>query len=288
MTVLWAGLALGALYALVAMLFNIAMAQSGVFNFAVPQVVMVGAFVAHEISGVGSGATGLATAVLVAAVLGAVLGMLVEVLAVRPVLHRGHGVLITTVGAAFVIEGIILAAYGVDGHRVALAGLNDYVTILGGTMARVDIVFIVLAPVAVVALEALTRRTRWGLAGRAVTIDTESAQLRGINATMNRLLVFALAGTLAGALGVFVAVKANASYELGASLLVYAFVAFAVGGIGSFRGCLVGGLIVGLLEAYSARYMGAEMSLMLAFALLVTVLMIRPSGLLGARELRIV
>jgi branched-chain amino acid transport system permease protein len=288
MTVLWAGLALGALYALVAMLFNIAMAQSGVFNFAVPQIVMVGAFVGYEMSGVSAGVGGLLLAVAIGVVLGAALGAAVEMVAVRPVLLRGHGVLITTVGAAFVIEGIVLARYGVDGQQVALAGLNDYTTVFGGTLARVDIVLIVLALMAVVGLEALCRGTRWGLEGRAVTMDAESAQLRGINTALNRLGVFALAGGLAAVLGVLVAVKINASYELGASLLVYAFVAFAVGGIGSFRGCLLGGLIVGLLEAYSARYIGAESSLMLAFALLVATLMIRPAGLLGARELRMV
>jgi branched-chain amino acid transport system permease protein len=286
MTVLWAGLALGALYALVAMLFNIGMAQAGVFNFAVPQVLMAGAFVGYEFSG--SGLASVPVLIVVALLVGGLLGLLIDLLAVRPASRGGHGILITTVGAAFVVEGAAFIVYGVDGHNVTLFGLNRQFDLLGGRLAAVDVVIMVVAVAAIAAIQFLTRRSRWGLEGRAATLDSESASLRGVNVVVNRAQAFVLAGALAAAIGVLAAVKINASFSLGTSLLVYSFVAFTVGGIGSFPGCLAGGVIVGLLQAYTGRYIGAEYSLMLAFFLLLIVLLTRPTGLFGNRQLRIV
>jgi len=286
MTVLWAGLALGALYATVAMLFNIGMAQAGVFNFAIPQVLMVGAFVGYEFAGASLAI--LPVVFVVAAGAGAILGLLIELVAVRPAARGGHGILITTVGAAFVIEGAAFIKYGVGGHNVTLFGWDRLFDLLGGRLFVVDAVIAVVAVVSIAGVYVLSRRTRWGLEGRAATLDPESAALRGVNVTANRLQAFMLAGALAAVVGVLAAVKINASYGLGTSLLVYSFVAFAVGGIGSYPGCLVGGVVVGLLQAYTARYIGAEYALMIAFLLLLIVLLARPTGLLGNRQLRIV
>ena len=288
MTLLWSALAIGALYALVAALFNIGMAQSGVFNFAAPQTVMVGAFVSYEFVSRGPQISAVLL-VPICLLVGAVLGYVTELVAVRPVISRGgDGILITTVGVAFVLEGIAFATYGTDGHRVSVFGLDRGIDLLGGRLAVVDIVLVFAAVAGILALHTLTRRSRWGLEGRAVTIDSTSAMLRGINGARGRAQVLMLAGALGSALGILAATKIHSSFDLGIQLLVYAFVAFAVGGIGSFHGCLVGGLIVGLLQAYTARYIGAEYSLIFAFALLLLTLLIRPTGLFGTRQLRLV
>lgn len=286
MTVLWAGLALGGLYALIAMLFNIGMAQAGVFNFAIPQIVMVGAFLAYEFSG--KGGSSVLLLVIACLLVGGVLGFLIDLVAVRPASRGGHGVLITTVGAAFVIEGAAFALYGVDGNSVAILGMDNQIHLLGGRLAIVDLMIMVLAVLGIFAVQKLTKSTRWGLEGRAATIDPDSASLRGINVSMNRVQAFILAGSLACVVGILAAVKVNASFTLGTSLLVYSFVAFAVGGIGSFKGCLVGGFLVGLLQAMTSRYIGAEYALMIAFLLLLVTLLVRPTGLLGDRQLRTV
>jgi branched-chain amino acid transport system permease protein len=285
MTVVWAGLATGALYAIVALGFNIVLSASGVFNFAAPQFLMLGAMLSYQ----GVVADGLPYVLIIFAGLmaGGLLGVVEEVLAIRPLKDvRGHGALVTTVGVSVVLEGIALIIWGSQARVVPFFGSEEPLTILGGRVAPLDLMLIVVAVTLGVALWLLSERTRLGMASRASTSDRELAVLRGVDVRAIRAGAFALAGAVLVAVGTLVGMKLGASVTLGGDLVVLGFVALALGGFGSYPGALVGGFAAGLIQLLTARYIGDDYQLVTLYILLLAVLLVIPGGLLGQRKLR--
>ncbi|GAA1851072.1 branched-chain amino acid ABC transporter permease [Pseudonocardia ailaonensis] len=287
MTTLWAGLGAGAVYALVALTFNIPLAASGVFNFAQPQFTMLGGFLAFE--GLRQGWP-LLLVLGACVVVGGLLGVLEERVAIRPFVRNttSRAALVTTVGFAVVLEGVAHVIWGTTPQAVPFPGTDSTLDVAGGRLGVLDLTVLILAVVACLSAEIATRTTGWGLANRATTIDPTAAELRGIDVTAVRRRAFALAGALACAVGPLVAAQVTASVTLGNNLLILAFVALCLGGFGSHVGCLVGGVAVGLVQALGARYLNGDWALVLLFAVLVALLLARPSGLFGARRQRTV
>lgn len=288
MTTVWAGLSVGAIYALMAIGYNITMTFSGAFNLAHGGFVVLSSFFTWFIM-VDLGLSWWVAAMLGAA-LGTVIGALVELIAVRPVLRRSdtRALLVTTVGAFVVIEGILAATWGVTPKSVEFFAGNHAITLLGGRLDLVDLWLIGAVIVVGVGLHLFTRYTLWGLAARGATSAPDAAKVRGVNVSALRTGGFAIAGALAGLLGPLVAPKTGVSVEIAISITIFGFVALAVGGFGSFIGSVVGGLLIGLVQAYSSRYLGVEYPPVLLFVLLLGVLLLKPSGLLGKRNLRVV
>jgi branched-chain amino acid transport system permease protein len=287
-TVIWAGLAVGAVYALVGVAYNLVLTTSGVFNFAQPQFIMLGTFLAYE--GLVAHDLPVVLVLLGAAAIGGLLGYVEERLAIRPLPDAGggHGALVTTVGASVVLLGGALVIWGTNARNVPPVLTDDgALTIFGGRVEKTDLLIIALAVVSAIGLHVAHRRTRLGLASRAAITDPDAARLRGIDAGRVQTAGFVLAGMFAMAVGVIVASKVTANVALGNNLVILGFVAVAVGGFGSYGGALVGGLLTGLAEQLSLRYVGSEAPLLILFVLLLTVLMIKPSGLLGDREVRL-
>ncbi|MFF0817815.1 branched-chain amino acid ABC transporter permease [Rhodococcus sp. NPDC003318] len=285
MTILWSGLALGAVYTLVAVGYNIVFVSSNTFNFAQAQLMMVGTFVAY---------TGLVTLdlpVLVVAVIATVTVMILagleELVAIRPV-HDHHSQLVTTLGVATLINGATQLIWGSEPLTVPFFGSADPVTVLGGRAYPVEIALLILAVVLVVALGRFGTRTVTGLALLGVSEDREAATLRGVNVRAVALGAFAASGALAGFLGLFVGPKTFAVATLGAALAIKGFVALAIGGFGSLPGALVGGLTVGLVESFTALELGAQYSNIAVFVVLIVILMVRPAGLFGRVRERVV
>ena len=248
MTILWAGLAVGAIYTLVALGYNIPLAQTGIFNFAQGQIVVFGTFFAWFVMG------DLGWPWWVAIVGGAAAGGLIaaveELLAIRPVVAKGsHALLVTTVGASVIIEGVLLATWGSTTRSVNFFAGNNAFSLLGGRLLPVDLWLIAAAVVISFGLHAVSRYTLWGLAGRAATDDMAAAVVRGVNVTRLRMSAFVLAGALGGALGPLIGPVAGIDVSTGITLTIYGFVALALGGFGSFPGCLVGGMAIGLVDA---------------------------------------
>lgn len=288
MTVIWAGLAVGAVYALVAVAYNLVLTTSGVFNFAQPQFIMLGTFLAYE--GLVAHDVPVVVVLAGALVLGGVLGFVEERLAIRPLPDAGggHGALVTTVGASVVMLGAALVIWGTNARNVPPVLLDEgALTLLGGQVEKTDLLIIALAVVSAAVLHVAHRRSRFGLASRAAITDAAAARLRGIDAGRVQTLGFVLAGMFAMAVGVIVASKVTANVTLGNNLVILGFVAVAVGGFGSYAGALLGGMVTGLAEQLSLRYVGSEAPLLILFVLLLTVLMIKPTGLLGDREVRL-
>ncbi|TJZ79256.1 branched-chain amino acid ABC transporter permease [Rhodococcus oryzae] len=285
MTILWSGLALGAVYTLVAIGYNIVFVSSNTFNFAQAQLMMVGTFVAY------TGLVTLKLPILVVAVMATVTVMILagleEVIAVRPVKDHQNQ-LVTTLGVATLISGATQLIWGSEPLTVPFFGSNEPITLLGGRTYPVEIALLVLAIALVVLLGQFSKRTVTGLALLGISEDREAAMLRGVNVRALALGAFAASGALAGFLGLFVGPKTFAVATLGSALAIKGFVALAIGGFGSLPGALIGGLTVGLVESYAALELGSEYSNIAVFVVLIAILMVRPAGLFGRVRERVV
>lgn len=285
MTTVWAGLSVGAVYALVALGYNIVYIGSGVLNFAQANLMVLGVFLAYW--GLVQVGWPIVPIFVVAVVIVALAAMTEERLAIRPV-REIQGQLVTMVGAATLITGIIEVIWGQQALTVPSFFSNTPTHVLGGAVVPNDLVLIGLAVVFTVGFALVSRFTMIGLSALAVSEDREAAQMRGISARRVQVGVFAVSGALAGFLGPFIGPLTFASYTLPYSLALIGFVALALGGYGSIIGATIGAFAIGLAEQYTDRYIGGNYENLMVFAILVLVLMVVPNGLFGARRERMV
>jgi branched-chain amino acid transport system permease protein len=285
MTTVWAGLSVGAVYALVALGYNIVYIGSGTLNFAHANLMMLGIFLAYW--GLVQLGWAIVPVLVVALLLVALAAVSEERLAIRPVRHM-QGQLVTMVGAATLITGIIEIAWGQQALSVPSFFPNAPTHVLGGAVVPDDLVLIGLAVLLTAAFALVSRFSMIGLMALAVSEDREAAQLRGISVRRMQFGVFAVSGALAGLLGPFLGPLTFASYTLPASLAVIGFVALALGGYGSIVGASAGAFVIGLVQQYTSRYLGGNYENLMIFAILIIVLMVVPNGLFGARRERVV
>lgn len=276
MTLVWSALSIGAVYALVAIGYNIVYISSRTFNFAQASLMMLGVFIAYS----GLISWGLATiwVLLIAVAVVAVAAAVEQLVAVRPVKDM-HNVLVTTIGASMAIDGFVQLKWGSQPLTVPFFGGNDAINFLGGRVYPIQPVLIALAILVVLGLGVFSKYSLVGLALRGISEDREAAQLRGVNVRAMAFVAFVAAGVLAGFVAIFVGPQTFAVSTLGSELALKGFVVLAIGGFGSMPGTLVGGAIVGLVEALSTRYLGSEYANLSVFVILVVVLMTRPAGL---------
>lgn len=287
MTTIWAGLSLGAIFAIVAIGYNIVYIASRVFNFAQAQFVMIGAFIALEAGRVAG--LPLWVTIILCALAGGIVGALEELGAIRWLRGRGaHNELVTTLGVATLLSGIALVIFGSNPQRVPYFTDLAPLDLAGGRVLLVEVLVIIAAIVLALAVGIFTKRTMVGLASLATSEDREAGALRGINAGWLAIGAFVIAGALLAALGPLIAAKTFAIYNLGDLLAVKAFVALAIGGFGSYAGAVVGGFGVGLIEVFAARYLGSEWPNITVFVLLLIVLLLIPQGIFGRRAGRTV
>ncbi|MFA5608370.1 MAG: branched-chain amino acid ABC transporter permease [Leucobacter sp.] len=286
-TTLSAGLSIGAIYAIVAIGYNIVFVASKVFNFAQAQFLMIGTFIALD-AGARYGLP-IPLAILLCAIVGAVIGALEEILAIRRLAGKGeHNELVTTVGVSTLMAGAALVIWGPEPIRTPyLTGLGQ-IQVFGSAVGVIDLAITAIAILLASGVAVVTRRSMIGLASLASSEDRDAAMLRGIDVKRMALGAFVVAGALVAATAPFVGAKTYATYHLGDGLAVKAFVALAIGGFGSYLGALIGGFIVGLLEMLGARFLGSEWQDISVFVLLLIVLLVLPKGLFGRTKERVV
>lgn len=285
MTIFWSGLAIGAVYALVAIGYNIVYLSQKTFNFAQAALMMLGAFLAY---------LGIAVwqlpwwlvAILAAVIVGAI-AALEERTAIRPV-KDSHNLLVTTLGASFIMEGVAQVIWGGEPRKVPFFMGDGVLDFMGGRVYPVELALIVLVVLLVVGLQQFSKRSLIGIALMGMSEDREAAQLRGVNVRRFAFLAFVFTGMLAGLVGVFVGPKTFAVATLGASLAIKGFVVLAIGGFGSLGGVLVGGAVVGLTEVFASRYLGADFANISVFVILIIILMLKPTGLFTRSRERVV
>ena len=285
MTTLLAGLALGAIYALIALGYHIVFVSSNAFNFAHAQLVMLGVFISYW----GLVTLKLPTGIVfvLAALIVAAVAVVEERIAIRTVVGT-EGQLITTVGFATLLDGTTQVIWGGEPLQVPFFGPDGVWNVLGGRVFPVELLLMLIAIAIAVVIAFTGRNTMLGLAMLAVSEDREAALMRGINVRALAIGAFAVSGAMAGLIGPVIGPKTFAVATLGSALALKGFVAMAIGGFGSAAGALVGGFAVGLIESVAGRYMGATYSTLMVFAALLVVLLLKPTGLFGTTRERAV
>ncbi|MEU3643527.1 branched-chain amino acid ABC transporter permease [Lentzea sp. NPDC034063] len=281
------GLGTGSIYSLLALGFVIIYKSTQVISFAQPAFMLAGAVLVSYLSP----AVSFIGAVLVAAVVIAVLALGVERTVLRPMVGKPVFVVaIITIGVDVVVRVVTNAFIGLDVRQVGDPwGLNT-VNFLGAEVQQRYLVMIATTAVVTVALFAFFRYSRIGLAMRAVAYDQEVALAQGISVGSVFALSWALAGGLAALAGVFVATGAGVDQQLWIVALK-ALPAIILGGLESLGGAVVGGLAVGVVESLFGTYqgdfapwLGANFGLVAPYALMLLVLLVRPYGLFGKKE----
>lgn len=289
------GLALGSIYALIALGYTMVYGVLRFINFAHSDVLMLGAFSAYFLAppvsallGVQTLASALAV-VLLSAGICACIGMLIEFLAYRPLRQRPRlTVLITAIGVSLFIEFTAQhrAVFGSDTKSFPKLWQTTELAFGGLRVGSNDVVVLVLTLVLLAGLWFIVQRTRIGTAMRAVSYNEQAAALMGVNVNAVISFTFALGSALAAIAGIFYAMRAPGIEPLmGIQPGLRAFVAAVLGGIGNLPGAALGGLLLGLLETFFGGMPGlSNYRDGIAFAILILILLLRPSGLLGKAQ----
>ena len=277
------GLSLGSVYAIIALGYTMVYGIAKMLNFAHGDVIMVGAYVCFcAMSYLGLPPL---VGVLLAIVACTVLGIVVEKLAYKPLRNAPSlDVLITAIGVSYFLENAALLIWKSDPKTFPnIVDLPSVVLFDGQlTISAVTIVTILCCVVIAVGLTTFVNKTRMGKAMRACSEDRGAATLMGINVNSTISLTFAIGSGLAAIAGVLMC-SAYPTLVPTTGLMpgLKAFVAAVVGGIGSFPGAFIGGIVLGIIEIFAKAYIGTQLADAVVFAVLIVVLLIKPSGILG-------
>ena len=275
------GLSLGSIYALIALGYTMVYGIAKMLNFAHGDVIMVGAYsgiVAVAQLGLSPWVTGIVSIAVCA-----VLGVVIEFCAYKPLRQAPPlSVLITAIGVSYLLQNAALLLFG--SQQIAYPTLLKLPMLTVGGVQVDGITLLTLAVTAALmaALTLFIDRTKLGKAMRAVSEDKDAATLMGINVDRTITLTFAIGSALAAFASMFYGMTyVYIKPTTGAMPGIKAFTAAVFGGIGSIPGAMVGGILLGLIEQMSKTYISTLWADAIVFAVLVVVLVVKPTGLLG-------
>lgn len=278
------GLTLGAMYALGSVGLALTYGTMRMFNMAHGVFMAIGAYAAYsavEILGLPP-----LVAMLGGIAVGGIVGAILHLTVVRFMLDQENfeiNILVATAGVGILLQDVLLKLFGAYPFRQPVQIEGSFR--LGGVVVSFQSVAIIaLAFVMIAGLAWALTRTRFGLAIRATALNRDAARLMGVNATATYLQVLIIAGMLAGAAGILISSLSTLSPDMGTNPALRAFVICVVAGLGSVSGAGVAAVAIGLIEAAVQYYIGARFGLPLMLALVIVVLVQRPTGLFGRRE----
>jgi len=284
------GLTIGAIYALVALGFSLTYATTRTLNFAQGDFVSVGAFMGLAATGLVASALSIdpasypwvyTLAALAATVAMGLIGWPLYLAAIRPFAGKpGMSWVMSTIGFGIVMQSTALLIWG-PGTRMLAAPLGDGVLRLAGVGFRSqEVVVLVLAFLILGAFDYSMRHTGMGRCMRAVALNRDAAALMGINVTAVMTISFVASSALAGLSGVLIAPIVSASLFMGLLIALKGFSAAIIGGLSHPRGCMLGGLIIGVVESLTGLW-SAQWREIVVFVLVIVVLSIAPNGMFG-------
>jgi branched-chain amino acid transport system permease protein len=286
------GLALGAIYALIALGYTMVYGVLRFINFAHGDVFMLGAFAGYFLSPLvnkflpAQSYVGGAVVLILAMAICALIGIVIEFLAYRPLRSRPKlTVLITAIGVSLFIEYVCQNSHVFGAAPQKFPDLIPFTTWnFGGLVLDANqVIVFVITIFLLIALRFIVQKTKTGMAMRALAFNEEAAALMGVNTNSIISFTFGLGSALAGAGGILFAMNyASIDPLMGVQTGLHAFVAAVVGGIGNLPGAALGGLIIGLLETFAGGIPGlSNYRDGIAFAILILILLFKPAGLLG-------
>lgn len=277
------GLAVGAIYALIAVGYNLVYGILGLINFAHGDVYMMGTFIVYGLVTLG---VPFILAALLGLASGAVMGLLIERIAYRPL--RGANRIaptVSAVGAALVLDNVALLIWGPSTRRFD-SPLPDHIFRIGGiTLRSMHLIVFGVAAVLAALLYVFVTKTQWGRMVRAIRDDLPTAELMGL--PVNRLVasVYAWGSVLGVAAGILYGAYFHSIFvSMGFQGTLFAFTAAVIGGIGNVTGSFVGGLLLGLVQAIGVAYISSGYINAITFSALILILVLRPNGLFGRSE----
>ena len=278
------GISLGSVYAIIALGYTMVYGIAKMLNFAHGDVIMIGAYAVLTLM------TGAGVHPLLAVVLGmaicTILGITIEKVAYKPLRNASSSlaVLITAIGVSYFLQNMALLVFGADTKSfiniITLPALSlaDGKLVITGT----TIVTIIACIIIMIGLTLFVNKTKPGRAMKAVSEDRGAAQLMGVNVNATISLTFAIGSGLAAIAGVLLcSAYPSLTPYTGAMPGIKAFVAAVFGGIGSIPGAMVGGILLGIIEILGKAYISSQVADAIVFAVLIVVLLVKPTGLFG-------
>jgi branched-chain amino acid transport system permease protein len=281
LTLIW-GVAIGCIYMLLATGLNVIFGVMKLVNFAHGELLMIGAYFTWTIS-VAAGLNAY-VAILVSMILVAGLGVVVERFTFRRVLGTEKlNEIFVSLGLIYIFENAALLIWGDQSQQIRspFYGISLKLSSISITYDRIVAVFVVVA--VLVGFGLLLSKTKIGLAMRATSQTNQTAMLMGINIERVYMITFALGSALAAAAGGLYGIIFTFDSQTGAMPTIIAFAIIILGGLGSIRGAIVGGLLYGIAEQMATLFLGGIWSSAVAFALLIVVLILRPNGIFGEK-----
>ena len=279
------GISLGSVYAIIALGYSMVYGIAKMLNFAHGDVIMVGAFISF--SATQYWGLNPALSVVVSVLVCTALGITIERLAYKPLRQATSlAVLITAIGMSWLLQNLALLIWGANPKSFnSIFSFGTLMLFDGRLRITSETIVTVLANILImIALTQFTGKTKMGKAMRAVSEDKGAAELMGINVNFTISMTFAIGSALAAIAGVLLCSAYPVLMPTTGSMPgIKAFTAAVFGGIGSIPGALIGGLMLGLIEILGKAYVSTELGDALVFAVLIIVLLVKPTGLLGKK-----
>lgn len=278
------GLTIGAIYAIVAMGFNIIHNATGIVNFAQCEFISLGGMFMYTLVVLLKVKLIISFFLSTAGV--ALIGALIEIGPIRHARSKQIIVLIfLTIGISEVLRGTAQEVWGTDNVGVpAFSGENPIHLLGGGTIVPQHIWIFAITVLVMLMLHYFFKKTLMGKAMRATAVNRKAAALAGISVNRITLFSFAFSGALGAVAGIIIAPISTTSYDTGIMLGLKGFAAAILGGYGNFAGAILGGIILGLLESLGAGLVSSQYKDAIAFFVLLLVLFLKPTGIMGYGE----
>lgn len=285
LTYLINGISLGSVYAIIALGYTMVYGIAKMLNFAHGDVIMIGCYVTFFAMN-GAGMPPL-LAVLLSVVVCTLLGIVIEKIAYKPLRKAAPlAVLITAIGVSYFLQNGALLVFGADTKSFTSVLKLPALELAGGKLkiSGITIVTVVVCILIMLALMTFIKKTKAGQAMLAVSEDKDAAQLMGVNVNATISLTFAIGSGLAAIAGVlFCSAYPTLTPYTGSMPGIKAFTAAVFGGIGSIPGALIGGIFLGIIEIMGRAYISSQLSDAIVFAVLIVVLLVKPTGILGKK-----
>lgn len=279
------GLSLGSIYALVALGYTMVYGIALLINFAHGEIIMVGAYTVVFSTTLVFAKLSLPLwlSIIPAVIVCTLLGLLIERVAYRPLRNSPRiSNLITAIGVSLLLQNTVMVLFGA-GARSSQSIFKISTLNLGSLeVPFISIITILLTAILTLALQFFMKNTKTGKALLATSEDFGAAQLVGINIDTSMVATFAIGSALAGVASVlYMGSYGQAQPLMGSMLGIKAFTAAVIGGIGLIPGAVIGGLLLGIVEALTRAYLSSKLADAIVFSILIIVLLIKPTGLLG-------
>jgi len=278
------GIVIGGIYAMVALGYSMVYGVLQIVNWAHADVLMFGTFIGLILTGLGLPVWAM---IIIAASFTAALGVTVERVAYRPIKsgNRKMAVLVSALGMSTFLQNLAQLLFGSSTKPFSAIKKGNYEI---GTIifSNIQVIILTITAIMLLILYIVVYKTKMGVAMRACSINIENAKLMGINTNRIISITFAIGAFMAGIAGILIGTYYSAVYPtMGYLLGMKAFAAAILGGIGSIQGAVAGGFVIGIIESLGAGYISSSYRDAYAFIVMIIILVIRPSGIFGAKHI---